>query len=70
MVASLDVVSSGFDVATQVEVVLPHGQVAGQRARLWVKQGSRVERGLRICVIQEMKEMTKNIYTTSYEYAN
>lgn len=34
VVAGLDVVSGRLDVATQVEVVLPHGQVAGQRASL------------------------------------
>lgn len=44
VVASLDVVSGGFDVATQVEVVLPHRQVASQRTRLWVKQGSKFKR--------------------------
>lgn len=34
VVAGLDVVSSRLDVATQVEVVLPHRKVAGQWARL------------------------------------
>lgn len=34
VVAGLDVVSGRLDVATQVKVVLPHRQVAGQRARL------------------------------------
>lgn len=35
VVARLDVVPGRLDVSAQVEVVLPHRQVAGQRASLW-----------------------------------
>lgn len=50
VVAGLDVVSGRLDVAAQVKVVLPHGQVAGQWTRLWTG------------VKNEMGE-TKNIFT-------